>query len=57
MKKVYIDLAIALVCIFLIVKFTVLFLLIVAALAVVWFFVLDDKKKIEIKDKIAEFYR
>ena len=44
MKKIYIDLAIAVVCIFLILKFTVLFLILVGALAVVWFFILDDKK-------------
>ena len=57
MKKLYIDLAIAIACIFLILKYTVLFLLIVGILVAVWFFVLDDKKKIEIKNKISEFYR
>lgn len=57
MKKLYIDLAIAVICIVLIFKYTILFLLLVGALAVVWFFVFDDKKRKEIKDKISEFYR
>ena len=57
MKKVYIDLAIAVVCILLIVKYTVLFLLLVGICAAVWFLVLDDKQKTEIRNKITEFYR
>ena len=57
MRKVYIDLAITVVCIFLIVKFTALFLILVGIFAAVWFFVLDDKQKKQLRDKIAEFYR
>lgn len=57
MKKVYIDLAIAVVCVVLIVKNTMLFLILVGILAAVWFFALDDKKRKEIKDKVSEFYR
>ncbi|MBQ9314603.1 MAG: hypothetical protein IJ220_06415 [Clostridia bacterium] len=55
MKKVYIDLAIAVVCIFLILKHTVLFLVTAGIIVAVCFFVFDDKK--EIKDKMAQFYR
>ena len=57
MRKLYIDIAIALVCIFLIVKYTVLFIILVGICAAVWFFVFDDKKRKEIRDKVAEFYR
>ncbi len=57
MKKVYIDLAIAIVCIILIFKFTALFLVVSGILAAVWFFVLDEAKKKEIKDKISSLYR
>ena len=56
MKKIYIDLAIVAVCIILIFKFTKLFLILAAIGAVVWFFVLDDAKKKEIKDKISSLY-
>ena len=57
MRKVYIDLAIVIVCIILIFKFTGLFLLLAGLLAVVWFLVLDDTKKKEIKDKISNLYK
>jgi len=57
MKKVYIDLAIAIICIIFIIKNVALFLILVGIATIIWFFVLDDKKRIAIKDKIAEFYR
>lgn len=57
MKKLYIDLAIVIICIFLIIKNITLLMIIAGILAVLWFFVLDDKKKTEIKNKISEFYR
>ena len=57
MRKVYIDLAIVVVCVLLIIKFTIPFLILVGICAVVWFFVLDDKKKIEIKDRINDLIK
>ena len=57
MRKLYIDIAIAVVSIYLILKHTLFFLTIVGILAGVWFFAFDDKKRKEIKDRIAEFYR
>ena len=57
MRKLYVDIAIAVISIVLIYKHTVLFLLLVGILAAVWFLAFDDKKRKEIKDKISEFYR
>ncbi len=57
MRKLYIDLAIVLICIFFIIKMPLLFLLIAIGIAIVWFFALDDKKRVDIKNKISEFYR
>ena len=57
MRKLYVDIAIAVISIVLIYKHTILFLLLVGVIAAVWFFAFDDKKRKEIKDKISEFYR
>ncbi len=56
MRKVYKDLILVVVCVFLVWKFTLLTLIAIAALAAVWFFVLDEKKKKEITDKIKSIY-
>ena len=57
MRKIYIDLAIVVVSICLLVKLTKLFIALVVIGVIVWFFVLDDDKKSEIKDKISSLYR
>lgn len=57
MKKIYIDLAIVIVAILILVKFTKLFIALIVIGVIVWFFVLDDDKKSEIKDKISSLYR
>lgn len=57
MRKIYIDLAIVVVSIWLLVKLTKLFIALVVIGVIVWFFVLDDDKKSEIKDKISSLYR
>ena len=56
MRKVYKDLILVVVCVILVWKFTLLTLIAIAALAAVWFFVLDEKKKKEITDKIKSIY-
>lgn len=56
MRKVYKDLILVVVCVILVWKFTLLTLIAIAALAAVWFFVLDEKKKKEITDKIKSVY-
>lgn len=56
MKKVYKDLIIAGICVILILKFTKFAIIIAGVLVAVWFFVLDEKKKKEIKDKIKYIY-
>ena len=57
MRKIYIDLAIVVFSIWLLVKLTKLFIALVVIGVIVWFFVLDDDKKSEIKDKISSLYR
>ena len=56
MKKVYKDLILAAICLFLVLKYTKLTIVALMVLLVVWFFVLDEKKKKEITDKIKDIY-
>lgn len=56
MRKIYKDLILVVVCIILVWKFTVLTIIAALGLAAVWFFVLDEKKKKEITDKIKDIY-
>lgn len=57
MRKIYWDLAIVIFCIFMIIKFTKVFLVALIIGAIVWFFVLDNDKKNEIKNKISNLYK
>ena len=56
MKKVYMDLAVVAVCVFIALKYTVFFTIGAAILCVVWLFVISDEKKTEIKNKISSLY-
>lgn len=56
MRKIYKDLILVVVCIILVWKFTLFTIIAVLALAAVWFFVLDEKKKKEITSKIKDIY-
>ena len=56
MRKIYKDLILVIVCVILVWKFTLITIIAALALAVVWFFVLDEKKKKEITDKIKDIY-
>ena len=56
MRKVYIDLAIVLVSLFLIIKYTMSFLAILVIGVLVWLLVINDDKKEMIKNKISSLY-
>lgn len=56
MRKIYKDLILVVICIILVWKFTLLTIIAAVALTAVWFFVLDEKKKKEITDKIKDIY-
>lgn len=56
MRKIYKDLILVVICIILVWKFTLLTIIAAGALTAVWFFVLDEKKKKEITDKIKDIY-
>lgn len=56
MRKIYKDLILVVICIILVWKFTLLTIIVAGALTAVWFFVLDEKKKKEITDKIKDIY-
>lgn len=56
MRKIYKDLILVVVCVILVWKFTLITIIAALALAVVWFFVLDEKKKKEITSKIKDIY-
>lgn len=56
MRKLYVDLAIGIGCIYIMIKFTKLFIALAIIGALVWFLVLDDNKRNDIKEKISSFY-
>ena len=57
MRKIYIDLIITVISVYLLLKNPLPFLITLAVLLAIWFLALNDKKRKFIKDKIREFYR
>ena len=55
MRKEYKDLIFFIFCAYFAIKYTVFFIIVVAAILAIWFLLISDETKKEIKDKISIF--
>lgn len=55
MRKEYKDLIFFIICAYFAIKYTMFFVIAVAVLVAMWFFLISEEKKNEIKDKISKF--